>query len=457
MPHADLTGDCTLMRRLQKPVARFLIATILLMDISPLTGLPQAAQAATLLTDPSTWVTVTPRPDPMMQNLTIPANAATQGMWSSPHAWPMNGLHNMMLPDGKVLTFGTDASGNNQDGRLFDIWDSSLGFGANSHNSSYQAAQQDSFCATAAYLTNGNMLVTGGNSGNGGFGRGSLIYNPVTNTRSTATAVTALPRWYSSMIGLPDGRTLVMGGMVPYTEGMVNDPAGAIARGEPSMTPEIYENGAWRSLFGANSRMAFGPDFLRTSFPRAFVAPNGQVFGISADRMWYLDVNANGGAGAVYDNGQFKPPYGFKADPDNLGAMSVTVMYDAGKIIQVGGNGGWNSDGLPASNKATSIDINGGAPVLTELPRMNIARRMANGIVLANGEVVITGGTRRGNDAGGNEVYAAEIWNPNSNTWRLGASASTIRVYHAATSLLFNGTIISTGGGTPGPVINRTG
>ena len=444
-------------RKVQKPVAKLLIATILLFDIPPFLVGQKIAQAAALTTDPKAWVTVTPKADPIMQNLNIPANAATQGMWSAAFSWPMNGLHNMILPDGKVLTFGTDASGNAQDGRLFDIWDPSLGFGANSHNSSYQAAQQDSFCGTATYLNDGNLLVTGGNSGNGGFGKGSLIYNPATNTRSTAAAVTALPRWYSTMIGLPDGRKLVMGGMVPYTEGMYQDPAGAIARGEPSMTPEIYENGAWRSLFGANSRLAFGPDFLRTSFPHAFVAPNGQVFGISADRMWYMDVNASNGTGALYDNGQFKPGYGNKTDPDNVGALSVAVMYDIGKIIQAGGNGGFNGDGFQSSNKATLIDINGGAPVLTELPRMNIPRRYGNGIVLANGEVVFTGGTRRGNDAGGNEVFAAEIWNPNSNSWRLGASASTIRVYHSITSLLLNGAIISTGGGAPGPVLNKTG
>ncbi len=445
--------------RTRKIVAKTLIVSMLVLDIPvvPLINYGSSAQAAALLTDPNVWVTVTPKADPLMQNLNIPATAATQGMWSAPFAWPMNGLHNMILPDGKVLTFGTNADGGAQEGRTFDIWDPSLGFGANSHNTSFQAAQQDSFCSTAAYLNDGNMLITGGNAGNGGFGKGSVIYNPVNNSRATAQAVTALPRWYSTMIGLPDGRKLVMGGMAPYTEGMYNDPAGAITRGEPSMTPEIYENGAWRSLLGANSRLAFGPDFLRTSFPHAFVAPNGQVFGISADRMWYLDVNANNGAGAVYDYGQFKPGYGNKADPDNVGALSVAVMYDIGKIIQAGGNGGFNGDGFPSSNKATNIDINGGAPVLTELPRMNIPRRYGNGVVLANGEVVITGGTRFGNDGGDNAVYAAEIWNPVANNWRLGASASTIRVYHSINSLLLNGAIISTGGGTPGPVLNKTG
>ncbi len=56
------------------------------------------------------------------------------------------------------------------------------------------------------------------------------------------------------------------------------------------MTPEIYGGGQWSSLFGANSRDAFGPDNNRFWYPRAWVAPNGKVFGISAEKMWFLDL-----------------------------------------------------------------------------------------------------------------------------------------------------------------------
>lgn len=422
------------------------------------------AHAAPLVTDPNAWVRTDVPFDPVMSNLNIPADAANVGMWSAPFDWPMNGLHNMILPDGKVLTFGTDSSGERQDGRLFDIWDPYVGFGIDSHNTSYQAQQQDSFCATAAYLNDGNLLVTGGNANSGGYGNGNTIYDPLTNTRRTASASTALPRWYATMIGLPDSRKIVLGGMTPYTEGMVDNPDQAIANGWPSMTPEVYENGQWRSLFGAYSRDAFGPDYLRASFPHAFVAPDGRVFGISADKMWYLDPDANNNNGAITSAGNFKTGYGNLSDPVNVGALSVAVMYDVGKIIQVGGNGGHNGDGFPASNMATVIDINNGTPQLIEQPRMNHKRRYGNGIVLANGEVVITGGTTLGNYYAGNErsrgsqpIYAAEIWNPDTGNWTAGASASTIRVYHSITSLLLNGAIISTGGGTPGPVLNKTG
>ena len=242
---------------------------------------------------------------------------------------------------------------------------------------------------------------------------------------------------------------------------MVDNPEDAIAAGDVSMTPEIYANGEWSSLFGAYSREAFGPDFLRASFPHAFVAPNGQVFGISADKMWYLDASGNG---EITYLGNFKQPYGNLADPVNVGALSVAVMYDVGKILQAGGNGGHNGDGFPGSDMATVIDINSSTPQLFEQARMHFPRRYGNGVVLASGEVVVTGGTTLGNfyagaerERGSEAVYAAEIWHPETGEWRVAASAATIRVYHSTSSLLLNGTVFSAGGGTPGPVLNKEG
>ena len=74
------------------------------------------------------------------------------------------------------------------------------------------------------------------------------------------------------------------------------------------MTPEVYENGAWRTLFGAQSRTAFGPDFLRASLPKVWVAPDGRVFGIGTEQMYYVDANGGGGNGAITIVGAYKTP-----------------------------------------------------------------------------------------------------------------------------------------------------
>lgn len=403
---------------------------------------------------PDAWVTVPQQPDPIFESISIPFDAATKGMWSEQFTWPMNGLHSAVLPDGRVLTFGSTPDGNTQNGRWYDVWDSSLGFGANAHNTIYDSSRQDSFCAAAAYLPDGTMMISGGNGSTN-----STIYESGSHSSYTSAASMAEARWYATMINLPDGRPIIMGGMVPYTEGMVDNPDQAIANGWPSMTPEVYENGQWRSLFGAYSRLAFGPDYLRTSYPRAWVAPDGRLFGISADQMWYLDADANGGLGEVVSAGTFKGPYSFN-NPLNVGATNSAVMFAPGKILQIGGNGSFNGDELPASNMATVIDITSGAPVLIEQPAMAYPRRYPNAIVLANGQVVITGGATYGNFYNGQPaqpVYAAEIWDSETNTWTEGAKAAAYRGYHSITALLANGTILSTGGGTPGPVTNLNG
>ncbi len=394
-------------------------------------------------------VAIPQTPDPMMDGLVIPADAAGRGMWSSVQSWPLNGIHVALLPDGKVLSYGAPAGQDIQDGRTFDVWDPALGFVAASHATSFVAGRVNSFCSAAAFMGDGRLLVSGGNTP-----RGSSLFTTATRATTTDPAQMADDRWYATMLTLPDGRAVILGGMDPYAEGMADNPDAAIQNGTVSMTPEIYTPGTgWRSLSGARSRDAFGPDFLRASYPRAWVAPNGEVFGISAEKMWYLDVYANADAGEVRVPGNFKvaPSAGL---PVNVGASNTAVMFAPGRILQLGGNGAFNGDNLPASNQATVIDINGADPVLSETAPMQFARRYPNAVVLPNGQVVVTGGSRRGNNGGSDAVYAAEIWNPATGSWTLGPDAARIRVYHSNTVLMPNGTVLSVGGGSPGPVFN---
>ncbi len=419
-------------------IAKLLMVTLFTMS------LPASFSPAMAEPTPETWVTIPVQADPILQNLTIPRNAATKGMWSTLKDWPLNGLHANVLPDGKVMTYGSPtAQPGNQIARTFDIWDPTLGFGENSHKTTERPQVQNSFCSAAAFLPNGTLLISGGNDS-----KTSTIFNPISAAAETSPHELAANRWYSSMITLPDGRPLMLGGMYPYAETMFENPDQAIAQGLPSMTPEVYETSTgWRSLLGAYNRDAFGADYLRTSFPHAWVAPNGLIFGVSSDKMWYLDVEGNGRNGEITYTADYKTPYSAEK-PVNAGSTSVAVMYAPGKILIAGGNGAWVNDGLPASNLATVIDINGETPTLTEQAPMTYPRRFANGIVLADGKVVVVGGSQFGNANGPAAVYAAEIWNPSNGLWTVGAEASVFRGYHLTALLLTNGTILAAGAET---------
>ena len=399
------------------------------------------------------WVTIPAQPDALLQGLVVPANAPAKGLWSASKPWPFNAIHSVLMSDGRVLTFGTlygipDA----QDGRFFDVWTPELGFGDVAHAGSITPDAVNNFCGLAGWLADGSLLVGGGNGGGGSavFGKtvGTLSMPSFKTTQSGSSF--AAERWYATMVALPDARQLVIGGTVPYASPIT------------SQTPEIYENGAWRSLFGASSKPIFGVRQLGNQteanpwyYPRAWVAPDGKVFGLTANIMFKIDANANNGAGSVQQVGTFKTVQdGSGATTPNVGFTSTAVMFQPGRILQVGGNGVTDNNGLTASLNASIIDINGAAPVVTEAAPMNFRRHWANANVLPNGQVVVTGGTTVG-WAPANAVLAAEIWNPATGTWTVGAAAAETRTYHSSAILLPNGSIFTSGGGAPGAVNNR--
>ena len=45
--------------------------------------------------------------DPILNGVTIPDNAWEVGMWTKLFPWPLVSIHAAVLPNGKVLTFGT--------------------------------------------------------------------------------------------------------------------------------------------------------------------------------------------------------------------------------------------------------------------------------------------------------------------------------------------------------------
>ncbi len=416
-------------------------------DETPLQG----ERAAPLEVAPPTValpITLPETQDPLFAGLTVAADAPVRGMWSPTRDWPLNGLHATLLPNGRVLTYGTPAgNASNQDGRTFDVWDPAQGFTAVSHRTSYDAQQVNSFCSSAAFLRSGTLLVSGGNSP-----LDSSEFSSATAAVSTSPFKLADERWYGSLITLADGRLLMLGGSTPYG-GLraYQDPGQAVNAGTISMTPEIYEPGSgFRSLFGAYSREAFGPDHHRYWYPRAWAAPNGEVFGISSEKMWYLSYE---GSGSVRVVGDFKTGVNATTRP-NIGPTSAAVMFAPGRILQVGGNGYHDGHATPSSALATVVDINGSAPAVTDTNPMSFARQWPSATVLPDGRVVVTGGTRFANNGGADAVYEAELWDPSTGNWTTGARAAQIRVYHSAAILMPNGTVLSTGGGAPGPVNN---
>lgn len=86
---------------------------------------------------------------------------------------------------------------------------------------------------------------------------------------------------------------------------------------------------------------------------------------------------------------------------------------------------------------------------------MNFRRRQHNGVILPDGTVLVTGGTRGvgGPDNGFNDlapgqpVHTAELWDPATERWTVMAAEAVDRCYHGTAVLLPDATVLSAGSG----------
>lgn len=355
------------------------------------------------------------------------------GSWSAVESWPIVAMHMALTPDGQVFTYGTGTDGQlGGASSVYDVWDPDTG----QHSTLNNPTSVDLFCSTLAPIPGtGDVMTAGGDNGINAFS----VATAATTLYSTSNGLRSAPamhraRWYGTGNTLPNGDILVEGGS-EYDIG-----------GPGVLTPEVYSpSTGWRELTGINSSYAYGDDQSRWWYPRSWVAPDGRMFGISGSNMYYLDTTGNG---SLIPAGTFPG--------DNIQGASTAVMYRPGKILQVGGGGAADflDQQVPASKKATIVDINNGTPAITPAAPMNRGRHWATATVLPNGRVLVTGGSQYLNSLQGDVAYNPEVWDPDTDTWMELSAEDKPRLYHSTAMLLPDGRVLVAGGGSPGPVTN---
>ena len=102
----------------------------------------------------------------------------------------------------------------------------------------------------------------------------------------------------------------------------------------------------------------------------------------------------------------------------------AAVMYEAGKLIAIGG-------GDPPVNTAELVNLNVGT-TWTSTSSMQYARRQFNALALADGKVLVVGGTNApGFNTESGSIYTPELWNPATGSWTAMADMTIPRTYHA--------------------------
>ena len=354
-----------------------------------------------------------------------------KGEWSSLSDWPVLPIHSIVSSNGELLTFGAVPGGSatGVGGKDYDVWNPLT----NTHTTLPQV-NHDYFCsATVTMPDSGDIMIAGGDD----FVPGSTgidlltFFNPPSNSLTGGSPMHT-PRWYPTATVLSNGDVLVTGGTIQSFSDNVH-----------AITPEIYNTDTgWKELIGATSSTVFGQQ-TRFWYPRVWAAPNGKAFGIAQDLMFWLDPDANNGNGNINVIGQLPSAYRGRA-------TSSAVMFEPGKILQIGGGGKTNVDSANGLNSALIIDISGNTPILTPASNMNYRRHWANSTVLPNGNVLVNGGSRVNNKYT-DVAFTSEIWDPATDQWTDVAAESTPRLYHASSVLLPDGRVFSGGGGNPGP------
>jgi galactose oxidase len=356
--------------------------------------------------------------------LSLQENVAVTGQWQGAFQLPNVPIHLNVLPNGKVLYWGRRER---PEGSMDEhhcvpfLWDPET----RSHTPTPQprTSEPDSrtvnlFCAGHAFLPDGRLLVAGGHFKDGHGDNQACLYDWQSNTWVPLPLMNN-GRWYPTVITLADGSALVVSGS--YGDATGNTPNNDIS--------QIWDGNTWRDLDPLGKPLPL--------YPRLHLAPDGRVFFAGTNAECFLLDTAGQGSwislGVRHEGPRDYAP---------------SVMYDDSKIIYIGG--GNDQGGELPSNRIELIDLAAPAPVWSAGAAMNFRRRQHNATVLADGTVLVTGGSQgRGfnDDSLTGPVHTAEIWDPATGQWTVVGSEDFDRLYHSSAVLLPDATVLSAGGG----------
>lgn len=349
------------------------------------------------------------------------------GSWSQVSPWPIVAIHSIMTPDGKILTFGTDQRGVQGSHMLYDLWDPGTGV----HTTLSYAQNTNIFCSCCVIdpITD-HIIITGGDASTLGNFNGGVPYVHSFDYQTDQLELNKgdslhYSRWYATTLTLADGRIFVLGGSDAKHVGVG--------------TPEIYTHGSgWQTLPGLASADIANNWF----YPRAWLSSSGAIFGFST-----MGEGANAGSVFKITTDGAGTITQFGHTPFEAEDYNPSTMFAQDKILTI-----------DKAGRSWIMDISGATPTFTQTESVGSNRAWSNLTNLADGTILLTGGSN-GLGATGVGTIAAEtnqamIWNPDTGQWTHDASAAIGRFYHSTAILLSDGTVLSAGGGAPGPLIN---
>lgn len=323
------------------------------------------------------------------------------GQWTKPTKWPLSAAHAHLLANGKVLFWPTADTP--------EIYDPVAG--------TFTAATPagfDIFSSGHAFLPNGQLLVAGGWKGNKVGLPNAAVYDPVGN------AWTQLPNMFTGRF-LPTNTTLFNGDIL-VTGGYVDAYVG------PNRSLQVWQQGpqSWRYLNGASYGLPVDPWI--------FSIPNNEVF----DAGPYPATRILNPSGVGHWGNVITTKLGTPRD------YGTAVNYAPGQVMILGG-----ADDPPTAT-AETINLNASNPAWSNTNPMANARQQPNATILADGTVLVTGGSSgSGFNNSSGAVLTPELWTPSTGTWTPMAASTVFRGYDSIALLLPDARVLTAGGAHP--------
>lgn len=380
------------------------------------------------------------------------AGTASQvGKWTTPpFPIPTWAIHAAMLPTGKVLFYSYIRPNKDSAGRAA-LWDPTKGTGPDSFTSvdpplidvdgDGDLERAPIFCSGISMLSDGNVLITGGILRSHGLyedptGHAHVFIFDTWTETWTEQPPMEQGRYYPSQVLLADGTTAIL-------SGLIQDPPGGI----PNDQLELFvpDDGDADSL-GSVQRVPSG-DRQTHNYPHLFELPSGDVLlaGPGQSDTGLLSTDTFNWTNLppldqdrIYSSAVLRPQ-------GPQGSSEVTVLggferghdpYDPGR-----------SDAVASTE---TIDASGPNPQWQPDSPLNVPRAYENTVLLPDGSMVTVGGgvgerTDVGNYGATQSDKRVELYDPGTDSWRLGPAQQEFRTYHSTALLLPDGRVWSAG------------
>ncbi|KAF2729751.1 galactose oxidase [Polyplosphaeria fusca] len=360
---------------------------------------------------------------------TYTAPSPSKGLWQNTVDFPIVPAAAAMLPNGKVLlwsSFALDNFGGTSGFTQTAIYDPATGVVT---PRTVTNTQHDMFCPGISATFDGRIVVTGGDNA-----AKTSIYDYSSDAWIPGPDM-KIARGYQSTAIASDGRIFNIGGSWSGGNGGKN---GEIWNPSTN-TWSLLQNALVAPMLTADRAGVYRAD----NHGWLFGWKNGSIFqaGPSKAMNWYSTSGAGGTTGA-----------GLRSD-DGDAMNGNAIMFDAvaGKILTAGGATNYQTDDARTNAYVITIGAPNSTPSVTKTASMSFARGFANGIVLPDGTVFVTGGQSHVEPfTDTTAALTPELYNPSTGAWTQLNPMSIPRTYHSVGLLLPDATVLNGGGGLCG-------